>query len=364
MYISNYINGQNVQDTEMNNEYASLEHTTNFFNNIVPCVYYGNTAVISGLNVTVLAGEGRAKDVVMSWLNYTNPLMIEYNVIETVLSIPENVTDGNGFIVVNSNINSISVGGRSYTTTDTIQFVTSLTSSFPSGTLIGQVPLYSVTSNATSVVLTNIAIRLSLYNPDMLDDISNGNVTIGGRLNNSTNIMQTISDTGRKTFINTHYSGGSISDLAIGLTLTNGVSIESSIIFQSGRSPAIISQPNLIKDTSTLLTIGDNGGAYISGSSGIGNYSYNILKIFQSTGNSMFFIYGTFITAITATTFSFDVASIAQNPLLSSGHATVFATNAMGSSAINPGSNTIFLIFPTAVAAGYAISFSIFYVGT
>lgn len=150
MYISNYINGQIVQDADMNNEFVQLLDNIALVSNLVPCVYYGflNSTPIN-LTVEISAGAGRHADVSIPFIVSGQPLQITCALNNaTTVTIPANAT---GWIVINSNINSLSSGSYSYSTTDTIQFVTSLSPVFPAGTLIGQIPLYQVVSGALSI---------------------------------------------------------------------------------------------------------------------------------------------------------------------------------------------------------------------
>jgi microcystin-dependent protein len=148
MYIQNSINGQVVNQNDLNNSFDELLQRYDFVSDIVPCVYYGcNISSISGLSIHLTSGQGRQSDVSISF--------ISSGAEAATLVIPPNTS---GHIVVNSNINSIAAGAYSYHTTDTLQFVTSLTSTFPTGTLVGQTLIGNVSSTSSGVTVnyTNV----------------------------------------------------------------------------------------------------------------------------------------------------------------------------------------------------------------
>lgn len=150
MLLPNFLNGQTIGQNDLNNEFVQLIHSTHFLDDLVPCVYYGfNVINQTGLNITINNGYGRASDVLISYVS-SGILQIECttSTISTTLTLPANSIV---YIVVNSNISSLSSGLYNYTTTDTINYTTTLTSTFPTGTLIGQIPLYTVTTNSTAI---------------------------------------------------------------------------------------------------------------------------------------------------------------------------------------------------------------------
>lgn len=151
MYIPNYTDGQTVNQNALNFMFQEVQQRTSFLDYIVPCVYYGLNGTVTGLDATISLGEGRTKDVTLSTIGGGETLQIRCKTNDTTISIPPNST---GYIVVNSNM----VPGSdiyNYVTNDTVEFVTTLTPSFPIGTLVGQIPLYTVTSNATNATLTD-----------------------------------------------------------------------------------------------------------------------------------------------------------------------------------------------------------------
>jgi hypothetical protein len=161
MYITNAYNGQTMYQEDINLMFQELSERTSFLDSVTPVIYYGfNVTSNSGLNVTISQGEGRCNDVSISYVSQGNKLQVRVNASANTLSIPANVK--NGYIVVNSNINSTSPSQSSYVSNDTISFTQSLASFLPSGTLIGQLPLYEVNSTSSSVTLTPL--RLNVLN--------------------------------------------------------------------------------------------------------------------------------------------------------------------------------------------------------
>lgn len=152
--IPNYYAAQKVYGPQL----------TESFNNVLDIASNPSTAIIvqglvpsiSGTNIVVSIGNAQAEDVTLSWLNsgagQTIPLNMGLSSTDT-LSIAT-VTNTSGYIVLNAISDSTTPGNYTYNITTSLALATSLLTSFPTGSVVGQVCLGSYT-NVSGVVTVN-----------------------------------------------------------------------------------------------------------------------------------------------------------------------------------------------------------------
>lgn len=168
MKIINYPFRHIVTAQEFNQAY--YEATRYNINSVGPLIVRGLDITPSGLSITVTKGSGFCSEVALPFIynrattttDFNNVNMYNPAVVlqaDTVLALAPNSTT---YLVLRSIIDSTTPYQDSYSTTDSLLLTTSLTTSFPSGNVIGELVIGQITTDATSIVnFTPIAPSIS-----------------------------------------------------------------------------------------------------------------------------------------------------------------------------------------------------------
>lgn len=164
-FIPNYYSFNTLYATGLNtsiNDILSFNSQANMLT-----IQRGLNPSASGVNINITEGLCQGVNVTIPWLNNDAGQLIPtiMNLITSDVRSVATVNNTSGFLVVNLNINQTVSGFSTYILTPSLAVAPSLTISFPSGTLIGQVPLcaYQNVANIVTLDLTQGAPRVT-YN--------------------------------------------------------------------------------------------------------------------------------------------------------------------------------------------------------
>lgn len=178
----------------------SASSLTNAFNDILlywtnatqSTISFGLVPSVLETSILITSGKCQGLNVNVPWLNNGAG-----NILPTVMEITDadtlelaTTTDTSGYIVVNANLTPTVSGNATYTSSATLALVPSLTESFPTGSLIGQVCIgsYANVNGILTINYNNSASRITLLSQINTlitpTDASSGSITFTN--NNST----------------------------------------------------------------------------------------------------------------------------------------------------------------------------------
>lgn len=161
------------------------------------CQYHFNTGKLitnglitttAGLNLTITSGAGFCEPISLPWIYNKNTLATDFApfgdwcppatlATDTTIALPPNTK---GYIVIKVSIDSTLPYQNEYETSSSApSFVTALTTSFPSGNVIGELVICEVTTDASNIFLgvgfpsllghTNLQLQINELKVDVLD---------------------------------------------------------------------------------------------------------------------------------------------------------------------------------------------------
>lgn len=204
---------------------------------------------------------------------------------------------------------------------------------------------YSLINNNVANFITtpsfiNDGINWQQLTPDIIDNISTGDVTIGGRVANSTNIMQTTTATGEASGVRTYYDTVG-STARTGIYYTSG-GTRSCDIYASKNETQSRYNHNLISYSFSKNTFDAsyNGGQVLNqtlvtnGGQGTGVLNYpDLHQVESSTGNSFGYLQvsPTFCRIYSSNNLSGTFSGIASDPFNpTTARPTLYANNVAG----------------------------------
>lgn len=146
------------------------EATRYNINSVGPIIIRGLDVTSSGLDLTITKGSGFCDEVQLPFIYNRKTTTTDFNntntynpavvlISDTTLAMPANSTF---YLVMMSSIDSTIPYQDSYETTDTILFTSTLTTSFPSGNVIGELVIAQITTDGAGVTsYTQITSSLS-----------------------------------------------------------------------------------------------------------------------------------------------------------------------------------------------------------
>lgn len=241
--IYNYPTGYKVLASDFNGAISQLD--TNNSSNINPNIYNGFGLGVGGLEVAVDSGYGRGADVDLSSL-ISGGLNIKPTWIKvtgaTIVAVPPSSV---GWIVVTLNIDSVVPGNNTYDTTSVVEFVTSLTTIFPTGVIIAQLVLAKVTSTGVLATLDTTDASVSFNSGYAINQFSAID-DIQTQLTSTTNLANALNGT----------TAAHTSDIAaINAILPNKADLVSSTVPLAQMDIAVTQEGNTFNIASTLVKL-------------------------------------------------------------------------------------------------------------